>query len=473
MGLRDYQEDLLRRTHAALLKHQWVCMQLATGGGKTVIAGAMAQSLAQRTDRQTVLLYLVHRKELADQAADTLTDFGLGDMIGRIEPGYPEQRYKPLQIGSLPSVVRRLPRLVRWLDPFLVDLDEAHHCRAATFERVLDAFPNAYRVGMTATPARLDGKGLGRYFRVIVSGPSIGELTEAGWLAPMDLYSVPPGVDLKALRRLGSESRLVAAADDLIVGPVIAKTVENWQRIAGGLQTLHYAVTVRHSEEIVAQMRAIGVAAEHVDGTTDARRRAAIFNRFRGGVTAFVSNVDIATEGFDCPSCMCVLLGRPTSSLVLYKQMVGRGMRPKPLGAHGILVDVAGNLDVHGPPDDYVTWSLADGVRMDREKGERPAHRHCQECDMLYPATAQACPNCGYRPETKTAEEVDVDLVKWGTTANGRSQRITERELNKRVIATMGDSAALDRLRREYGLSGERLEQWRVLFGPIWRSRRK
>lgn len=473
MQIRGYQTDLLRRTHAALLEHQWVCMQLATGAGKTVIAGEMARSLARTADRQIIALYLIHRKELADQAHETLTDFGLGDMIGRIEPRHPENRYKPFQIASIPSLVRRLDRLP-WLDPLIVIVDEAHHVRARTWERVLDRFPHAYRVGMTATPARLDGKGLGKYFRTLVLGPDIAELTADGWLAPLDLYAPKLGLDLKALRRMRSEAAMLSAADGLFEGPVIAKTVENWQRLAGDQRTLYYAVTVRHSEEVVAAIRAAGVNAEHVDGSMDGRRRGQIFRRFKSGITQFVSNVDIATEGFDCPACGCVVLGRPTSSTTLYRQMVGRAMRPKPDGAHGVLVDLAGNLEEHGPPDDYIGWSLADGVIEAREKGERPKHRRCPECDGIYAIGPPACPYCGYMGDTKTAAEVDVDVVSWGTTGKQPpSAKVQERDLARRVMDTGGDPAALDAIRREYGVSVERLQQWKVLYAPIWNTRRR
>ena len=468
--LRDYQGDLLRRVRKELVERRRVVMQLATGGGKTVVAGKLAQGLARTSDRTVIALYLIHRAELADQAFATLSDFGLGEMIGRIQPGQPESRWKPFQIGSIPTVARRLESLLTWLDPLIVVIDETHHCRAETWARVIESFPDAYRLGMTATPARLDGKGLGEHFATIVFGPSIEWLTEHGWFAPLWLFAPPEGVDLKKIRR-NRDDYSMSSADEAVDGPVIAKEVDNYVRLAGGGTAIHYAVTIRHSMEFCERARDVGLAFEHIDGKTDSRRRRASLRRLANGSIHGVSNVDVLTEGFDCPSVQCVILGRPTMSAVLYRQMIGRTSRPNPDGAPKVVIDAAGNIERHGPPDDFIAWSLEDGARTEREAGRRSPYRRCGACDMLYPASKPACPACGAAALTKTAAEVDVDLVRWGS-APKKSKRAGGRELAKLVIATGGDLARLDAIRREYGLDRARMENWRILYQPIWAARR-
>ena len=473
MKLRPYQLDLAQRTHAKLIEHRKVVMQLATGGGKTAIAGAMAQALSGQTDRQVIALYLVHRQELVEQTVNTLKKFGLGDMIGRIQSGYPETRWKPMQVGSIPTLYRRLGDALRWLDPLIVIVDECHHSRARSWAKVIEAFPKAYRLGMTATPARLDGLGLGEHFEVMVFGPPIAVLTPDGYLAPMDLFAPPTKLDRSAIKR-GRHDFSAASADDLVTGPVIADEIKNWLRLGRDDKTLHFAVTVRHSLEVVARLRALGISAEHVDGKTDPRIREAIFRRFEDDTTQFVSNVEIATEGFDCPECTCVMMSRPTESIVLYKQMAGRGMRPKPAGRHGKLIDCAGNILRHGPPDDTVEWTLEDGAQVTEEGSKRRSpHKLCPECDMLYPAKEPACLYCGYEPQTRQPQRVDVDLVEWGNEPppppNPRKKaRLTRRELNTKIVDTLGDKEALEALCAEYGYAPSAVHQWKTLFRPIW-----
>jgi len=439
----------------------------------TYIAGAIAKGLARNSTRPIVALYLIHRTELADQAFKTLKGFGLEEMIGRIQPAYPEVRYRPFQIASIPTLVRRLERVKEWLDPLILIVDECHHCRAETWTKVMDAFPEAYRLGMTATPARLDGKGLGTHFDAIVSGPGIGELTDAGWLAPMWMFGVDPKINLKELRRSGAEYNMTAA-DSLVTETVIADAIENWARRCEGMQTLHYGVTVRHSLEFTEKMNALGYPTEHIDGTTAADVRKAVLERYDRGTTMCVSNVDILTEGYDAPETRCVLLARPTLSMVFYRQAAGRAMRPKEDGGYGYLVDVAGNLKRHGPLDDYIEWTLGDGVQAERRASERPLYRLCASCNLYFPATRRDCPHCGHQPETKSVEEVDVDLIDWGTTGGRKKDtpKAKQRTLNERVIATGGDPDKLQALCAEYGFGKDRLQQWHTLFRPLWEAQK-
>ena len=335
----------------------------------------------------------------------------------------------------------------------------------------MDAWPDAYRLLMTATPARLDGKGLGRHANVLVEGPPISELTEGGWLAPMMLFAPPPAINLKELKRSRDEFNM-KAADALVDGPVIADAIANWKARAAHMSTIHYAVSIRHSKEFAEQLRADGFTCEHIDGTMNGGMREEILRRFKSGLTQVLTNVSLITEGFDAPGCRCVLVSRPTMSHTLWRQMLGRAMRPNEDGGYSYAIDCAGNLKRLGPPDDHVEWSLEDGVTVERAAAERPPWRECSECHLLFPAAKSACPFCGFSPETKTVSEVDIEVVEWGTTGTPKplSPEARDRALNKLLAESGGDPARLESIAREYGLSARRLQQFKMLFAPIWRT---
>ena len=479
MQLRDYQKGCLREAWRALNEHRSTVIVLPTGGGKTLVAAAMSLAIARQfSDRKCVALYLVHRKELIHQTAETLRSVGL-DQFGIIASGVAESRWQPLQIASIQTLARRLDKVSGWLKPVIVFVDEAHHCRAKTWARLIDHFaPTSYLCGLTATPQRLDGKGLGEHFASMVLGPSTADLVERGYLADTRIFFPKTSLRTDGIKiERGDYSK--RGLQDAMTGRVIAEGISHVKRLAHDRKCITYCVSVEDSKNWVERLRTEGYTAEHIDGTTPGDQRRQILDRFRRGDTQHLSNVDILTEGFDCPSCDCVIIRRPTKSLPLYKQMYGRMIRIKDDGRDGVFIDLAGCVWEHGPPAEAVEWSLEDGVDTEKQRSSRKASfKRCSECSFLYPVAASSCTFCGYSPEGVQVIETDVTLIEHEQAAfeerrKKRENRMSRRALNRAIIESNGDRDVLRALCEEHGYNPQSIHKWTQLFGRIWDKRRQ
>ena len=473
MSIRPYQKDLIHEVRAEYARGaRAVCMQLPTGGGKTVIAGALTGLLVNKmAGHKSIALYLVHRHELILQVTNTLQAAGMEHLTGVIVADRPVTPWAPLQVASIQTLARRLDKLP-WLQPKMLFIDECHHARAKSWEKVIKHFASVPRLGMTATPARLDGKGLRSLFDALVCGPTVKDLQAEGYLAPIETYSLPVGLDLEGVQtRMGDYTK--TQVDRRVSEKVIAGGVSNYMRHAQGRRTIHYAVTRRHSERFVAGLKEHGVKAEHVDGETPKAHRAAIFRRFQEGRTDCVSNVELITEGFDCPEADCIMLGRPTQSETLYRQMVGRGMRPKADGRAGLILDLASNVYLHGLPESDVEWSLDDGVEPKSVAKAVVYKRTCKHCGFTSSKMFVKCPKCGEGYLTKDVQEVDVELFKVDEDVPTKKKTGPTRwQLSKEIRATKGDAEKLQQLRTKHGYAPGWIRKMRKIYGPIygWKS---
>ena len=476
MKLREYQLDIVDELTRGFAAHRAICLQLATGGGKTAISGEIARRLIRNKGDAVggYGLFLVHRRELVRQAVNTFKAFGLERHVGVIQAGVPETPWAGLQVASVQTLRRRVKRL-HWLKPHIIFIDEAHHCRAATWEYIIGHYPRSRLLGLTATPARTDGKGLGTMFDKLVCGPSHLELVRLGFLAETQTFWVPAGLDLQGVGKVAGDYNQ-GQMDKRVTDVVIANGFKNFVKYASDRQTLHYAVTRRHSKAFVETAKSNGYAAEHVDGDTPSHIRDDIFKRFEEKKIQILSNVGIATEGYDCPSCSCAIIGRPTKSIVLWRQMVGRPMRPKPDGLSAMILDLAGNDDC-GDPDSEIEWTLEDGVNEDKAKRERRNTRTCAKCGFSFPVAKTVCPVCNAVHLTKTAEEVDVELE--GRRANtkpapygGQSRKVVNAKVFG-IIRRGGDIEELKDLARSYGYSEGKAYIWQKQFGAILEQTRR
>ena len=470
MDLRDYQAKGIVDIRNAFGRKRRVCYQLPTGGGKTAVAGEIIKRMHDQGNlKGGGALFLVHRKELLHQTLSTLRDLGFAGMAGVVAAGHAASPWQPLQVASIQTMARRLDKL-SWLRPKLIIVDEAHHIRAASWEKVLAAFGGAFVLGLTATPARLDGKGLGTFFGELVPGPTTRELMDAKWLAEAECYSIKTGVDLKNVKRRGGDYAAEEQAKRM-GSAVVAKTLDAWERIAGGERTIVYSPTVQSSIEFCEQMRARGHAAEHIDGTTEAVARQAAVSRYRNGRTKVLCNVEIVTEGFDVPETACVLVRRKTLSQTLWLQMVGRALRPKEGGKPGIVIDGVGNYYELGAPDDHIEWTLTDGVGGDGKK-KKPTPPKCPECERVYRIGTRVCPHCGHEKPVRLVQEVDVDIVNvQKVKPKGKPKKkpkLSRRELNGRVFRTMGDDVKLAELASELGYNPYVVRRWHRMFDATW-----
>ena len=446
---------------------QRICYQCPTGGGKTVIAGHICQLLRANDCK---VLILVHRKELVHQFMTTLRSAGLAHEVGIIHPRYPETPWAPIQVASVFSLIRR-ERVLQTFDPYIVMVDEAHHARAKTWEDILNAFGRARVLGLTATPARLDGKALGTQFQKLYCGPQIHELVEWGNLAPMRTLRLPSGFDYKQIRTLAGDWNKKDVAAQATKPTFVVKAVTAYQRYAPGSKAIFFGMTVAHSKMVAEQFRASGIRAEHVDGDTPDGTRDRIMDMFRTDGLDMLCNVGLVSEGFDCPSCETIIDQAPTKSITNYMQRLGRGMRfePEKLATQ---IDLANNI-FHGFPDEVRTWTLD----MEDAQGETvepgtPASRMkcCPACATVYPSRRPACPTCGASAPSKTVLEIDVELQEvLPRTRHGKSSgkpKASDIERRIREARKSPDPwVEIERIRQEQGYPDGWCEQIAVFYG--------
>jgi superfamily II DNA or RNA helicase len=365
-----------------------------------------ANMLGTAAERGTPSLFCVHRRELLSQSTNTF-NFG-GIPHGIIAPGFAPDSIHPIQIGSIQTLSRRRDRLRR---PKLIVIDEAHHLAAKTWEALIEAFPDAWLIGLTATPERTDGKGLGKYFQRIIQGPSVRWLIDNNYLSPYTLYA-PGAPDLrKAHTRMGDYVQAELAAE-MDKPTVTGDMIRHYQKHAAGKRAILRAVSVEHSKHIAAQFCAAGIVAVHVDGDTPTNERESAMENFRAGHIKVLTNVDLFSEGVDVPTVECVIDGRPTQSLTLWLQFCGRALRYIP-GKTAIILDHAGNVQRHGLPDEERVWSLEG--REGRQKKSAASEvkiKLCPGCYAAQPPGGTVCRFCGtpFVVEGRAVDYVEGEL---------------------------------------------------------------
>lgn len=404
--LRDYQENIIRETRALIQKgRKSILIQSPTGSGKTALTAHM---LGVSSSRGIPSWFIVHRRELIMQSARTFD--GVGIRYGIIASGFPEDTRPLVQIASIQTLARRLDKVKR---PALIVWDECHHVASKSWSTVHAKFSDAIHIGLTATPQRLDGTGLGKWFQVMVQGPSVSELIRQGYLANYRAYA-PSKIDVSALHiRMGdyAKEEMIAAVDK---PTITGDAVSHYMRLAAGKRALVFAASIQHSNHIVTQFLESGIPAEHIDGDTEAHIRDGAMKRFAAGKTLILSNVDLFGEGLDIPGIEAVVLLRPTASLGLALQQIGRALRPAEGKSHAIILDHVGNLERHGLPDDDREWSLAGREKTKRGKQEKePSVRVCPKCFACMKSGVTACEYCKHIFPVKSREvtEQEGELV--------------------------------------------------------------
>jgi DNA repair protein RadD len=404
VNLRPYQQQLINGIRLQYqLGHKSVLAVLPTGGGKTIIFSAIAQSAAAKGNR---VLILVHRRELINQASSKLQWIGL--QHGIIAAGIPPSDHA-VQIASVQTLARRLSRL-DW-QPTLIIIDEAHHATAGQWARILDHWPDAYRLGVTATPCRLDGCGLRGTFDTMVLGPSVADLIFTGYLSPARIYAPPVVADLKGIRTRAGDYANDQAAAAMNRPTVTGDAIAHYQRLAAGQQAIAFCCNVAHAVSVCDAFKTACIGAELLLGNTPDREQ--VVADFAAHRIRVLVTVDVVSEGFDVPAASCAILLRPTQSLGLYLQQVGRVLRPAPGKAHAVILDHVGNVNRHGFPDDHRDWSLDDRLKRSRTAGAAaPTVRTCQVCFAAFEPAPQ-CPVCGANcaPERRQIKQVDGKLV--------------------------------------------------------------
>lgn len=325
-----------------------------------------------------------------------------------------------ITIMSVQTAARRVDRIA---PPTMIICDEAHHVAAKTWRIVLDAFPLATVIGLTATPCRLDGRGLGDVFSKMVQTVSTQWLIDNKYLAPYR-YFAPKLASTEGIKTTAGDYNKQAVSELMDTPKIIGDAVEHYQRIAPGKQAIVYCASIQHSKHIAEAFQAAGICAAHLDGDTDKDTRTETVEKFRAREIMVLSNVDLLGEGFDIPACDAVIMLRPTQSTALYIQQSMRSMRYMP-GKTALIIDHVGNCERHGFPDDEREWSL------DAAKKKRTTimakFATCEKCYGVYVPPPYICPYCGAETEKKQRAELEQ--------ADGDLNEITkeERELQRKT----------------------------------------
>lgn len=394
MQLREYQTQAINDLRVSVGSgHRSPLYVLPTGGGKTAVAASL---IRQSTDKGKSALFLAPRRELIYQTSERLWSSEIEH--GVIMAGERPHFMPNVQVACIPTLTSRMNDERFQMPPAkLVLVDEAHIGVGGRAQEVVDYYRanGAVVIGLTATPARTDGRGLGSIYDDMVQGPTVKELIDQGYLVPPRYFSgsAPDLTDIKVQAGDYNQKQLGARVDDF---ELIGDVVTNWLRIASDRQTFVFCVNVAHSMHLSERFKAAGIAAEHIDGKTDLDERKAIQRRLREGETQVLCNCEVMTYGVDYPPVSCIVLAKPTKSIARYMQMVGRGLRTFDGKEDCFVLDHAGTIEEIGFVDDPMPWSL-DGkekIQDRKTKSPEPKYIECGDCGASFRA-AKHCPNCG------------------------------------------------------------------------------
>jgi DNA repair protein RadD len=394
--LRPYQVRSVDAIRDAFRRSRRVLYVLPTGGGKTVVGASIVQRVLARSQR---VLEIAHRQELLAQFGATLEREGIG--YGVIRADEPPSPLWPVQLASIATLVRRDLPPADW-----IVIDEAHRTPADSYARVLEAYPDARVLGLTATPCRLDGKPLREHFDEMIIGATYSELLSCGAIVAPQVYAPRRPPDMSGVKVRGGDYDARGVEAEMRRPHVIGDVIETWSVHAGigpertrPIPTVVFATGIEHSLDLCMQFRQRGALVEHLDGSTPDDERELILYRFAQGQLDVICNVGILCEGWDCPRAKCVVDAAPTASLMRHMQKVGRALRPFE-GRTPLLLDHADNVSRHGLPHEDREWSL--DVDVPRVHTPLEATIVCGKC-FGYVAK-MPCPLCGYVAPSRPRE---------------------------------------------------------------------
>lgn len=404
--LRDYQQQIVDEVRGHIKTGvKSILIQLPTGGGKTAIASTMIGNATRKGYRAW---FNVHRRELIYQC---IKAFQKADIPhGIISADSFMDRKKLAQIASVMTVAKRLDRLA---PPNIIIWDECHHIAAASWAKIFKQYPNCVHIGLSATPKRLDGSGLRSFFEVMVQGPSTRWLIDRGHLCKFEMFSAG-NVDMTDSPKQGGDFKRATVLERLEKSTVMGDVVSHYGEHAMGRRALVFEASIERSERVAQSFKDAGIPAMHVDGNTDEAVRDRAMRDLESGQLKVLSNVDLFGEGVDVPMVEAVHMCRPTDSLTLYLQQIGRGLRPAPGKEYCLIFDHAGNLARHGAPDVQREWAL----EYDRDKKKKKAgpleNRKCMDCYVDNKPGAKVCEFCGkeFPVASREINQIDGELQK-------------------------------------------------------------
>jgi len=461
-GIRNHQRGGMQR----------LLLQAACGAGKTIIAAALIR-LAVEGDFHVV--FLAHRRELIKQCSDKLHRFGVDH--GIIMAGERRKHYEHVQVASIQTLWSRaiLREVMDLPGAHVIVIDEAHRSLSRTYLELIKRYPNAVVLGLTATPVRSDGRGLGHVYEAMIMCPPISELIKLGHLVPVRYYA-PSIPDLRGVKITAGDYNEKQLEKKMDKDPLIGDIVGNWVKICPTRKTVVFASGVKHSIHIAERFCSAGIRARHIDGNTPKDERDEVLRDLEFGDLQVVSNCGVLIEGWDCPVVSCAILARPTKSIGLYIQLAGRILRPSPGKDDALLIDHSGAVYEHGFIDEFADWSLdKDGKIQDRVKQKRktlPTMITCQNCKFVYFPKSDHCPECGhfYKKWGRDVNMADGDLeeVKTGKKA---ASKLTKQEWYSQFlwygdIKGYRDGWTSHKYKEKFGVWPRNLRRDKVQAGP-------
>lgn len=383
----------------------------------------MAEIARRTTKNNNRVMFLIHRKEVLDQAVKTFNEQGVNPSL--------------LTAGMVQTLTRRVDKLPT---PNVILVDEAHHALAKSYQRILSKFPKAVVLLFTATPRRTGRTQLDQIADDIIVGQSIHELTDKGFLAPFRYFQPPNDFDSKLLKRSSTGDFTNESMQQAMSTKIFGHIVKQYKRIADGMQAVVYTYSIDSAVEIARKFNSEGISAIEVDGTTSKEKRDLAVQKFREQEIKILVNVNLFTEGVDLPNVDCVIMARPTASLALYLQFSMRCLNPRE-GKTAIIIDHANNFKTFGYPDDDRDWKQA--IKSGKQKNKTLLTDQglsivtCDYCFAVVKASevkGGKCPICGKPIKVHEAKPVsDVDLVEATKERQNAIREIVKNDLLKKV----------------------------------------
>ena len=443
MKLRAYQQEALKEIKDALSSGKKApLLVLPTGAGKTIVFTELSKYLIKQNKK---VLILVHRRELVKQACQKLDE--MNTKYGVIAPSYPSVN-NSLQVASVYTLSRRMHNL-KFIPDYII-FDEAHHVAAKTWSDVVNHYKKSIRIGVTATPTRLDGKSLKDYFDVLINGPDVIDLVNKGYLCKHKVYASPYKLDFSNLK-LKRNDYLKKDIANLVKDKVITgNAVSHYKKYLLNKPTVVFCVDIPHAQTILERFLSEGIKAALLTGDTVQNERDTILDDLKNNIIHVVVSIDVISEGTDLPCVEGAILLRPTNSESLYRQQVGRILRPGK-NKTAIVLDHVNNTITHGFVDERREWKLEEEITYG-SKRKKPLVRTCQKCNHVF-QFAKSCPECGFELSKKELIEIEGELQELAKNIENKEKTIKENYNQSLYSQTNFSNNCINKLRdftREY-----------------------
>jgi superfamily II DNA or RNA helicase len=412
MELRPYQNQLANDIRGAFGSGANRPLAVSpTGSGKTVLFSYITSQVLKRGSR---VIIIAHRREILDQISATLKRVGVPH--GFIQAGKSTST-QPAMVASIQTLVRRLDTIPA---PDLVIIDEAHHSVSKSYVQMFAAWPTAKFIGVTATPERLDGKGLGAMFDRMVMGPSVQWLIDNGFLAQPVYYAPREVVDLSQVHTIAGDFDRSETEEIVDTPRITGDAVTHYVRFCNRQRAVAFCISVAHAQHVADTFNSCGIPSASIDGTLDPEVRKQRVEDLTAGKILVLTSCELISEGFDLPAVNAAILLRPTQSLSMHLQQVGRALRPYPGKANAIILDHVGNCLRHGLAEQERDWDLS-GREKRLKKSSLVETKQCSKCFAIFAGTV--CPQCGSQREIAAREIEEVD---------GELQRLSIEDISKK-----------------------------------------